>query len=215
VRTRTLRLLASIAALVIGLTATGAFAEGELVAGDRAFYLRGEGCGAEEQLYLSTKQGPDGYDGCGTVGGLPINEVNHQRGVQAPKTFTSKDGVPATLDATRDITGEIRAESWIASLTEAVGGVGQVAVEVTIHGIDSAGQAVAIGSASESAMVTNEAGTQLPFTIDIPDELNELVLSKLTIDVAIHGANFNQNNLGLEGDSHFTLPILVPAPTQG
>lgn len=211
-RTRTLRLLACTALLVFGLTTTGALAEGELVASDRTFFLRGEGCGATEEFYLSAKSGTDGYDGCGAVGGVPFQEVIHQVDGASPDTFSSRDGVPVTLDAARDITGEIRGESWFGSLVP-VPGVGQVVVDVTVHGIDSANKTVMIGSASEAVINDGKAGVQVPFTIDIPDGQNQVELKSLSIDVEVHGVNYNSGNLGLEGDSKFLLPILVPAPT--
>ena len=211
-RTRTLRLLAFTALLVFGLTTTGAFAEGEFVASDRTFFLRGEGCGATQEFYLSVKSGADGYDGCGAVGGVPFQEAFHQLDGPAPDTFSSRDGVPVTLDAARDITGEIRGESWFGSLVP-VPGVGQVVVDVTVHGIDSANKTVVIGSVTEDAINDGKGGVQVPFTIDVPDAANQVELKSLSIDVEVRGANYNSGNLGLEGDSKFNLPILLPAPT--
>lgn len=215
VRNRIIRLLAVTMLLVLGLTTAGASAEGELVASDRAFYLRGEGCGATAVLYLSYRNGADGYDGCGSVGGVPFQELIHQVDGPRPKTFSTrgeKDGVPVTLDGTRDITGQIRGESWFSGLLP-VPGVGQVVVDVTVYGIDSANKVVTLGSATEEAINTGHEGVQVPFTIDIDDALSGVELKSLSIDLELHGANYNSGNIGLEGDSNFNLPILLPAPT--
>ena len=46
---------------------------------------------------------------------------------------------------------------------------------------------------------------------DVPAELNGVELSELTFDVQVRGANWNSGNIGLEGDSRFTVPTLVPS----
>ena len=215
-RNRLVRLLAVSVLLVLGLTTAGASAEGELVAGDRAFYLRGEGCGADTTLYLSARKGADGYDGCGFYG-LPLQEVIHQVDGPTPDTFSTrndKDGVPVTLDGARDIEGTIRGESWLTGLDPipTAPGAGQVVADVTIYGIDSDNKVVTLGSASEEAINTGSEGVQVPFTIDVDDALTGVTLKSLSIDLELHGVNINSGNMGLEGDSNFNLPILVPAP---
>ena len=167
------------------------------------FYLRGSGCGATESFWLSTTTGTDEYDGCGTIGGLPINEVLYQTG-GAPSTFSAQDGVPVMIDASRDVTGTIRAESWTGAGTP---GVGQVVVEVSLTGSTDSGDSFVLGSGTFEAVNAAKDGVQFPFTFNLADELQGAQLSDLTISVEVHGANWNSSNLGLEGDSKFTLPM--------
>lgn len=213
-RLRTLSLATCLVALLAALGSTSAFAQdGEMVPADSTFYLRGSGCGATEQFWLSNESGTDEYDGCGIIGGLPLNEVIHQVDGPTPNAFTTReegeeDGIPVVLDASRNVTGTIRAESWLG---DGIPGVGQVIVEVDLFGVTATGDSVAIGSASVESMNTGADSANAAFTIDVPDAANLAELVELTLNVEVHGVNWNSGNLGLSGDSKFTLPTLVPA----
>ena len=183
---------------------TGTSTFGAPVAAERTFFLRGSGCGATEAFWLSTKEGEDEYDGCGSIGGVPFNEAFYQLLGSEPNSFTAEDGVPVMLDASKDVAGTIRAESWTGDGTP---GAGQVVVDVALYGLDAANRTVALGSASFTAVNTGADGVQVPFTFDVPDTADRVVVRSLTIDVAVRGANYNSSNLGLSGDSKFTLPI--------
>jgi hypothetical protein len=172
------------------------------VAADRTFYLRGSGCGATEVFWLSVESGTDEYDGCGIIGGLPAQEV-----FQEASVFPSQDGLPVLLDASKNVTGQIRAESWFGDGTP---GVGQVQIDVDLSGTKTTNQNVAIGSAAVEALNTAADGVNVAFSIDIPANLDRVALKALTFQVLIHGANYNSGNLGLSGDSKFTLPIFDP-----
>ncbi|MGH2709730.1 MAG: hypothetical protein ACRDH9_00795 [Actinomycetota bacterium] len=169
---------------------------------DRTFYLRGEGCGATEEFWLSVESGTDGYDGCGIIGGLPLNEA-----IGSASAFESRDGVPLLLDASKNVTGQIRAESWFGDGTP---GVGLVSVDVTLTGRKTTNQSVTIGTDTLEGTNTGADGVNIPFTFDIPANLDLVALKAVTIDVLVRGANYNSSNLGLSGDSHFTLPIFDP-----
>lgn len=186
------------------ITVTGTSSFGPAVPESRTFYLRGSGCGATEAFWLSVESGTDEYDGCGTIGGLPVNEVIYQLGGGA-NTFSAQDGVPAILDASKDVTGTIRAESWTGDGTP---GVGQVVVEVSLAGADAEGNSVTIGTDTLEATNTGADGVQLPFTFNIADALDKVALTELALSVEVHGVNQNSSNLGLSGDSKFTLPVL-------
>ena len=71
--TTTVRLLAALFALAV--LAPAAMANPVYDKIEDTFYLRGEGCGATENLYLDDRSAVDEYDGCGTIGGLPVNEA--------------------------------------------------------------------------------------------------------------------------------------------
>jgi hypothetical protein len=172
------------------------------VAADRTFYLRGSGCGATEVFWLSVESGSDEYDGCGIIGGLPAQEV-----FQEASSFPSQDGLPVLLDASKNVTGQIRAESWFGA---GIPGAGQVKVDVDLFGTKTTNQSVAIGSAAVEALNSGTDGVNVSFNIDIPANLDRVALKALTFQVLIHGANYNSGNLGLEGDSRFTLPIFDP-----
>lgn len=169
------------------------------VAEDRTFYLRGSGCGATEEFWLSTESGDDEYDGCGIIGGLPAQEIFRE-----PWVFPGQNGLPFLLDASKDITGTIRAEHWFQAGEP---GVGQVIIDVSLTGIKTNNQSVLIGSDSIEALNTGSTGIQVPFTFDIASELDRLTLKDLSFSVLIHGVNWNSGNLGLSGDSKLTIPV--------
>jgi hypothetical protein len=169
---------------------------------DRVMYLRGTGCGATAVLWISTETADDEYDGCGSQAGLPTREV-----LGGTLSFTSRDGVPVLLDASKNLTGQVRGESWVGPGTP---GVGQVKADVSITGVKSNNQSVAIGSGTFETLNTGTDGVNIPFTFDIAANLDRVYIKSLTVDVLIHGVNWNSGNLGLSGDSKFTLPIFDP-----
>lgn len=172
---------------------------GEPVAADRSFFLRGEGCGATEEFWLSTESGTDGYDGCGIIGGLPLNEA-----IGSAADFEARDGVPFQLDASKNVTGQIRAESWTGDGTP---GVGLVEIDVTLNAQKANNQNVSLGTTTLSGTNTGTDGINLPFNFDIADTLDHTAIKGLTISVLVRGANYNSSNLGLSGDSKFTVPV--------
>jgi hypothetical protein len=170
------------------------------IATGKTFFLRGNGCGATEDLYLSASKGTDDYDGCGIIGGVPLNEV-----IKPVETLDARDGLPVRLDGGKPITGTIRAESWIQN---GVPGVGQVVVDVAMYGTTAGEDLADFGSTTVTAMNTGSEGVQVPFTLQVPESLAGVVLTGLTLEVTVRGANYNSSNLGMDGDSKFTLPIL-------
>jgi hypothetical protein len=184
------------------MTVMGTSAFDAALPAQETYYLRGSGCGATESFWLSTTTGADEYDGCGTIGGLPANEVLFQAGGN-PMTFSAQDGVPVVVDASRDVTGTIRAESWTGPGTP---GVGQVVVNVSLTGSTDRDSYV-LGSGTFEAVNAAKDGVQFPFTFNLADELQGAQLTDLTLSVEVHGANWNSSNLGLEGASKFTLPM--------
>lgn len=171
------------------------------------FFLRREGCGSTyEPGRLSTFSGSDSADGCGTQGGIPLREVNYQLGSPDWVAYTTENGVPLYLDADRDVDGVIRAESW----TGLVGGAGQTAADVRLTITDINGNSTFFPVQNLTEIVTpNQNGYDLAFTYDLPEALDEVQVGSIVLDVAMHGANWNQHNLGLEGDSHMTVPTLI------
>lgn len=205
---RTRRLSAALAvALAGGFLASTASAE--TVEDSTEFFLRMEGCGATaEPGRLSTESGTDSADGCGVIGGLPVNELFHQAGVDFPDSYTTENGVPLTVDAAQDADGVIAVQSW----TGLVGGVGEVVVDVTLDGIDKAtNKFVILGSASATVLATPGLNTQVdvPFSIDIPDTAQAKELKSLTLTVNTRGANLNASAYKFEGASKITIPTLT------
>ncbi|WP_108664782.1 hypothetical protein [Euzebya rosea] len=202
--TITVRLLAALFALAI--LAPAAMADPTYTETDDRFYLRGTGCGAETDLFLSDRSGEDDYDGCGTIGGLPVNEVLAAEG-SGGETLTTRGTAPIIVDANRDLVVVIRTESWFG---DGIPGAGQSVVDVAITGTPAAGGfvPVALGSGSSDEIVVGADNATHTITLDIPDTAHLAELSNLSLEISWHGANINVNNLGMSGDSHFTVPTL-------
>lgn len=182
------------------LAVAGTAAFDPAVAAGKTFFLRGTGCGATEDLFLSASKGTDDYDGCGIIGGIPLNEV-----IGDPKVLDARDGLPVKLDASKPVQGVIRAESWIG---DGIPGVGQVVIDVALSGTTAGGEFADLGSATVTATNAGADGVNVPFTLPVPAELDRTVLTGVSLEVSVHGANYNSSNLGMSGDSKFTLPIL-------
>ena len=104
--TTTVRLLAALFALAV--LAPAAMANPVYDKIEDTFYLRGEGCGATENLYLDDRSAVDEYDGCGTIGGLPVNEA-----IGAEDSLSTTKAYDLILDGDGQVEVVIRAESWV------------------------------------------------------------------------------------------------------
>lgn len=179
-------------------------------AAESTFYLRQDGCGAEQQPgRLETVEGGDDADGCGSIGGLPFDEVFNQLGANEPNVFSTtvrpesvrersyRGGMPIILDATTDVTGQLRAESWFG---DGVPGGGQVTFQIKLTmRID--GKSVTIGSATLEATGGGADNQTLEFSIDVDDALDGSEVTGMSFSVTQGGVNVNNTNLGLNGDS--------------
>lgn len=182
------------------LAVTGTAAFDAVLPVGRTFFLRGTGCGATEELWLSTAKGTDDYDGCGIIGGIPNSEL-----IDEPKVLTSRDGLPAKLDGSKPVTGTIRAESWVG---EGIPGVGQVTVTGALYGESAGGDFVDLGSFSNTAVNSGADHVNVPFSVAVPADAAGVVLNTLTLEVTVSGVGYNTTNLGMSGDSKLVLPIL-------
>lgn len=206
-------------ALAAAGLATALFASTALAATEQSetqFFLRSNGCGATQEAgRLSVVSGApdqDTSDGCGVIGGLPLEEVFFQVD-GAPLfeySFSTVDGMPLTVDAARDLTGTISTQSW----TGVVGGAGEVVVEVLVlasHlGADGKKTSVTMGEGTFRAVVLpNDPVTEIPISFDVPDALQGVELTAISLTYGVHGANVNGGAQSYNGTSVVTVPTLV------
>ena len=205
--TRTARLALVLALALTGATGLAAHAEKapRTTTASSTFFLRQEGCGATaEPGRLDPKRGTDGATGCGTVGGLPLAEVD---GTPEPFTSTGK-GLPITLDAARKVTGQLAAGSWVGNGS---GGLGEVAFDVALVGVTASGATLDLGSTTVTGTATpGEDVVLVPFSLDVPAEARNAVLKGLTLEVLQRGANVGMSAQQLDGDSYLVLPTKAP-----
>lgn len=205
-RPSTARRLATLTVLgLAGALATSASAAVE--PSSTQFFLNSTGCGADQgPTTLSTTIAADDSDGCGTIGGLPFNEVLAQAEVDIAEAYGTVDGMPLTLDASRDAEGVIAVQSWAPPGPS----LGQVVVEVSLEGNGTDKKFVALGGDRTEVVVAGAASqVDVPFSIDLPASAQGRELRSLTLSVTIRGINVNGSARRLEGDSSLTVPTLV------
>lgn len=180
------------------------------------FFLVQDGCGAETGPgRLEVKKLESDSAGCGTVGGLPFNEVLHQvEGVEPDSFDTVGKGLPITLDATKKLTGQVSALSWFAGLVP-TGGVGRVEFDVAATARTAAGTTVDFGSTTVSAMgAPAQDVVQVPFSLTPPATANGAKITSLSLLVSLRGANAGYSAYAFGGESYVVVPtkVVKPAP---
>lgn len=202
-------------ALVLALTASlaGSVALGSAASAERApktsptsstFYLAQDGCGAEAGAgRLEVKAVTSSATGCGTIGGLPIDEVIYQAEGPAYDVYsTVGKGLPIVLDASKKVTGQIAAGDWIG----VTGGFGAVDVDVALLGVTVDGRTIDFGTATGSTTAQASATSEVPFELAVPAAANGAALKSLELSVSVHGANVGMSSKQLDGDSYLVVP---------
>lgn len=170
----------------------------------KTLYLAQEGCGTTAEAgRLELKPQADSADGCGTIGGVPLEEVFHQAGAASADDYSStKKLIPFVLDGTRKVTGQVAAMSWVGA-----GGVGAVDWDISLSGTTASGRSVVIGSTTAT---TSAAGTDevvlAPFALTIPRSASGQTFKSFVLTVSQHGANLGYSSKKLSGDSYVVIP---------
>ncbi len=196
---------AVVLASVMTLSASAATAP-KTSATQATFFLRMEGCGETAAPgRLEPKKGTDGATGCGTIGGLPIDEVVYQLGEGFASQFdTGKAGLPIKLSGKGTVTGQIAAESWFGA-----GGVGTVDFDLALTATTSTGKKIDFGSTSVSASASpSENVVMVPFKFAVPAGNDKASLTKITLTVVMHGMNFGMSGQHYDGDSYLVMPTV-------
>jgi hypothetical protein len=161
------------------------------------FDLRRDGCGtSNDNPHLSATTGTDAGDGCGLI-------VNSVAGVggdadqAAFVDFPASDGMPLTLDTSRNVSGVIDIEGTAAGLSEV-----DVSLEALVNG-----QAVEIGSDAASAVLDpTVSDNAVPFTIVPSASLAGADVQALDLRVHVHGPSIDAGFIGLSGKSYADVP---------
>jgi hypothetical protein len=211
--TRTFRALAVVCALVLAAIGT-AGAQGELVEDTTQLFLANSGtdCGAGDAPYLTTEVRTTDIN-CGFIGGgLPFGEVFHSSGaVESGRTFTTRNnagGVPLLTDASRDVEGVIVVRRGSQQGVGLPGG-GQVVADIAMR-VRVGTQTVDLGAQTlETMAVPGEETVELPFTIELPDTLQGLEVTRVELDLNVRGWHVWHGFMQLNGASSVTVPTLV------
>lgn len=201
----------SVVALATLSAAVGSAAEP--TPGETELFLRNGGQTCPGDPFLATQPG-SGEPGCGYIYGIPIRELTASGAPisSSPKTYLTRSVPVQVVDAGRDITGVNRVVSTAQTERRAVG---QIRVDVTLTGFEGS-TPVDLGTHSSTQIVnpTNSAEVDFPFTIDVPAAAHGRRLTKVEATVDVRGWHVLTGYHRLNGQSRFTLPVLVDEATQ-
>ncbi|HVF53745.1 MAG TPA: hypothetical protein VNC78_09100 [Actinomycetota bacterium] len=155
-------------------------------------------------------------DSTGTVGAGGNNAVTGRE--EATRLWDAVDGIPMTLDASKNITGSIWTQGGECPVADPapcspVGlGFGEVVVDIAIVGT-SAGAEVIIAELSESYSVTPGSPHEIALDVDIDAALQGKVLDTFEVRTWIHGMSVGHGVIKTNGDtsSVVTVPVLRAA----
>jgi len=182
---------------VLGIAGTAAFATP--AATNTKYYLRRDGCGtSNDNPHLSVTSGTDAGDGCGLTFAIVGvgSEVDHGAYVDYP----ASDGLPLTIDSSRNITGVIDLEG-IQSAS-----AGLVTVDLTLEGLEN-GSGVTVGTDSvQVLMVPGQTSYPVSFSFQPNGSVDKNDLAGIDLRIYIHGPYINSGFIANSGASWITLP---------
>jgi hypothetical protein len=169
------------------------------VASTKTFYAHRDGCAdSNDPKYLSVTAGAGETEGCQYV--LPPAAVDAAGG--AEETFPTQDGVPVTLDASRNLHVRIQADGSTSL------GVGLADLSYQLNATKTNGQSVQLGSGTKQYPVTPLSADYVSdFNIDLPDSVHNVSFRDLTLVVKIVGAQAQHGGLDYNGQTFIEVPI--------
>jgi hypothetical protein len=165
------------------------------------FYVRRDGCGtSNDNPHLSISTGTDAGSGCGSL----INGVVGAGGDADAGAFVdypSTDGMPLSLDASRNITGTFDVQGFLGPAA-----IGLMEADVSMEALVG-GQGVAVGSDSESVLLDPTADDNLiNFTIRPDATLDKKDLSGIDLRLHLHGPYAFSGFIATNGASFANVP---------
>jgi hypothetical protein len=165
----------------------------------KSLFLSQNGCGStQEDGRLEPKIQNDTSDGCGTIGGIPINEL-----AGLPTDFTSTSAVkPFKIDAAKKVTGQVSAGSWTGT-----GGVGTVDFDLALVGTTSTGKTIDFGEQTVSGSASPATNVvSVPFTFSVPASAKGATFKRFTFSMLQRGMNVGMSAQSLNGNSYVVIP---------
>jgi hypothetical protein len=210
----------ALALALAGVAASSAFAFGadapKTTATSLSLFMAQEGCGTTAEAgRLEPKPQGDSADGCGTIGGLPANEVFHQDeedfgAIGDDYTSTAKL-VPFMIDATKKVTGQVAAGSGVGG---GAGGLGTVTWDVTMTAFTTSGKLINFGSTTVNAPAApGQDEVTAAYELAVPAAAAGQTIKKIVINVAQRGQNLLMSSKQLSGESYVVLPV-KPKPVR-
>jgi uncharacterized protein (DUF736 family) len=176
------------------------------------FFLRRDACGtSDDNPHLSVTKGTDAGDGCG----LTLTSIVGLGGTvdqAASVDFPTEDGMPLTLDTSRNVTGTIDLESFALAAGTGLG-AGDLTVDISLEALVG-GNGVDIGSTSQTVVITPVAANYpVQFTIQPNAALSKTDLSGVDLRVHVEGPFVFSGFIGNSGASWVALPSYTASLT--
>ena len=191
-------------------------------------------CADDSQLFLVYEKPATGSN-CGYIYGAPLNEADHHGalGVFVGREYTTpEEGFGIVLDASRDLTGKVVVSSRTSVCvspappqppepaptlppacheTNQGTGAGQVIVDIVASGETSNFDSISLGSAQVSTnVVPGTVNYELPFTINLPDDVDRSELANVKLYVNPRGVHIHSGYVDASGRSFIDVPSLTP-----
>lgn len=168
---------------------------------DVTYFLHRTSCGEDtDKTTLSIVDGPDEGDDCGSLESGLLTELFLETGQDPPPipavadlgpdrtTFTSEDGVPFVLDATKPIKGSIALGSFCCGAAGI--SAGRATLQAVLTGTVN-GETKTIGEASTDYVVTPaEATSIVEFEIKPDAALDKLSFTTLELQLTNRGVSY-------------------------
>jgi hypothetical protein len=181
---------------------------------DTKYFLRADGSDnvPEDNLRLSIEDGADAGNGYGWAEYGLLNEVTTQGDVSefiVSETWPAVDGLPLKLDASKNLTGSLYLTSWNpgGAAGQTLSPPGKPTVDISFAG-EIAGEEIDLGSATKTYDLTpTQSVYEVPFEIDLADEVDKKTTVALVMTVTIRGASYQHGSYELDDPASF---VVVP-----
>lgn len=197
---------------LVGLAASSTFAFAadapKTSTTSKTLFLAQNGCGSTAEAgRLETTAQSDSADGCGVIGGVPLTEVEaadeSDFGPLGTDFTSTKKLTPFKIDASKKVTGQLEAGSWVGNGT---GGVGTVTFDVAMIGKTTAGKTIDFGSVKASAAASPGQDTvDVPFELAAPASAVGATMKSFTLTIFQHGQNYGMSASQFSGASYVVI----------
>ena len=171
------------------------------------FFLRRSACGGtvDQGMRLSRTSGTDGGTGCGYIGGW--NLLGTADEPSFVMDFPAADGVPFTLDSSRQLTARISMDSYRGIVGNPVAiTAGSATLRLTVSG-DTATGSQTLGTQSITKQVLPTTGLQLyDFAITLPAGADKKDFTGLNVNLSMTGPGVGHGYVNHSGASFMDVP---------
>jgi len=167
----------------------------------KTLFLNREGCSGEVIGRLLPSAGNE--PPCGGYGGVNC-ELFVRAGIECAEEFHSTtETKPIKLNAAKNVTGLLKAESYYGPF---VPGVGIVTFDVELEMDTDKGSTIRFDPITMSQVASPFGPSYFKFSMPVPRHAIGAVVTRTSMTVTLRGVNYSMNILALRGDSYLEIP---------